>query len=239
MSAADAGTPKDAPGSGTLTIALAGETVRLDGDRALYWPARRTLVLADLHLGKGQVLREAGIAVPSGSSARDLARLDALLERHPAARLLVLGDLVHGRTDGAARWRAAFAAWRGRHPALRVELVAGNHDRHERALTDLVDAIHDRCVDPPFVYAHEPGADPRGYVLAGHLHPGVVLREAHGPALRVPAFWFAAAHGVLPAFGSLTGIAPVRARPGDRVYAATGTAVHLVHTTGRPARRAR
>jgi DNA ligase-associated metallophosphoesterase len=214
--------------SATLAITLAGESVVLDGDRALYWPARRTLVVGDVHLGKGQVLREAGIALPTGSSERDLMRLAALVARHAAKRLLVLGDLVHGRTHAAAGWRAAFGAWRDAHPALKVELVAGNHDRHERALAGLVDSLHDTCVEPPFVFAHEPGSDPRGYVLAGHLHPGIVLRERHGPALRIPAFWLGAEHGVLPAFGSLTGIAPIRARAGDRIYAATGTSVHLV-----------
>jgi DNA ligase-associated metallophosphoesterase len=214
----------------TLAITLAGETVVLDGDRALYWPAHRTLIVGDVHLGKGQVLREAGIALPTGSSERDLARLGALVARHAARRLLVLGDLVHGRTGAAAGWRAAFAAWRDAHPDLRVELVAGNHDRHERALAGMVDALHAACVEPPYVFAHEPGSDPRGYVLAGHLHPGVVLRERHGPALRLPAFWFGADHGILPAFGSLTGIAPLRARASDRIYAVTGTSVHPVRT---------
>jgi DNA ligase-associated metallophosphoesterase len=230
MSAPNPDAPPGGAMQGTLAITLAGETVVLDGDRALYWPAHRTLVVGDVHLGKGQVLREAGIALPTGSSERDLARLAALVARHAATRLLVLGDLVHGRTSNAAGWRAAFAAWRAAHPGLCVELVAGNHDRHERALGALVDTVHATCVEAPYVFAHEPGADARGYVLAGHLHPGVVLRERHGPALRLPAFWFGAAHGVLPAFGSLTGIAPVRARPGDSVYAATGTSVHLVRS---------
>ncbi len=214
------------PAAATLAITLAGETVVLDGDRALYWPARRTLIVSDLHLGKGQLLRESGIAMPSGSSERDLARLSSLIARHAAARLLVLGDLVHGRTGSAAGWRAALATWRSTHADLRVELIAGNHDRHERTLSALVDSVHADCVEPPFVFAHAPGRDPRGYVLAGHLHPGVVMRERHGPALRVPAFWFGRDHGVLPAFGSLTGIAPVRAKVSDRVFVVTGTTVH-------------
>jgi metallophosphoesterase superfamily enzyme len=56
-------------------------------------------------------------------------------------------------------------------------------------------------------------------VLAGHLHPGVVLRERHAPRARLPAFWFGATVGVLPAFGCLTGLLPVTPAPADRVFA--------------------
>ncbi len=36
----------------TLALAWAGEQLLLDGDRALAWPARATVVVADVHLGK-------------------------------------------------------------------------------------------------------------------------------------------------------------------------------------------
>ncbi|MEE7560223.1 phosphoesterase, partial [Xanthomonas sp. Kuri4-2] len=47
---------------------LAGETVELLGDRALYRPARRALLIADLHLGKADVFRRAGIGLPAGGT---------------------------------------------------------------------------------------------------------------------------------------------------------------------------
>jgi len=34
-----------------LQMVLAGEAVTLLADRALYWPARQRLIVADLHLG--------------------------------------------------------------------------------------------------------------------------------------------------------------------------------------------
>lgn len=199
---------------------VAGEVLHLDPGRALYWPARRTLLLADVHFGKAQVLREGGIPLPRGSTGSDLARIDALLARHAPRRLLVLGDLVHGRTAPDAAWIDRVAGWRAARPGLECVVVRGNHDRHlhpARLGFEVVDgALH----EGPFVCAHEPEADPRGYVLAGHLHPGVVLRERHAPRARLPAFWFGTEVGVLPAFGRLTGLMPVQADPGDRVFAA-------------------
>ena len=87
-----------------LDLLLGGEPVRLLADRALYWPARRRLLLADLHLGKADVFRAAGIALPRGGTGHDLARLSALVDATHAASVWILGDVLHGRADlsGAA-----------------------------------------------------------------------------------------------------------------------------------------
>ena len=50
---------------------MRGEPVHALADRALWWPARRRLVIADLHLGKGDAFRHAGIAVPRTESLKD------------------------------------------------------------------------------------------------------------------------------------------------------------------------
>ena len=65
------------------------------------------------------------------------------------------------------------------------------------------------------VFAHAPAPPDAGYVLAGHLHPGVVLGRER---LRLPCFWFARDHAVLPAFGEFTGSAVVRPARSDGVY---------------------
>jgi len=205
--------------SETLAVDVAGERVLLDAARAVYWPARGVLLIADAHFGKAQLLRESGIALPEADTGGDLARLDDLIARHRPQQLLVLGDLVHGRTSANAQWIAAFAQWRGRHTSLHCSVVRGNHDRHLDAGGLGFESIAASQFQPPFVFAHEPHPDPRGYVLAGHIHPGVVLRERHAPKARLPVFWLRDASAVLPAFGRLTGLWPVAPGPGDRVIA--------------------
>ena len=111
-----------------MPVNLAGEAVELHADRALFWPARARLVIADLHLGKGDIFRRHGIAVPSGGTGGDLARLDALIARTGAAELWVLGDMLHGDPAGS-RWRAAWSAFRAAHRDLAIRVIAGNHDR--------------------------------------------------------------------------------------------------------------
>ena len=105
---------------------LAGEEVRLLPERALFWPRTATLVVADLHWGKGATFRAAGIPIPMGSTSDDLDRLDAALRRTAADRLIVLGDLFHARVGRiATRTLAELRRWRDLRAGLEIMLVRG------------------------------------------------------------------------------------------------------------------
>lgn len=213
----------------SLEIRCQGETLKLLEQRAVYWPARKSLLLADWHLGKAGVFGRRGLAVPEGDCARDLARLDTLLAGFDIERLVVLGDLMHAPPGRDDDWPERLAGWLTRHAALSMQVVAGNHDRVRAAslpagLGTRIDWQDEACVDAPFVFDHEPQADPRGYLLAGHLHP--VRRLSFGAdRLRAPAFWFRRDYAVLPAFGSFTGGHPIRPGQDDRVFVAGPGAV--------------
>lgn len=189
-----------------IDVVLAGETLRLYADRALYWPARRRLLVADLHLGKDDTFRAAGIALPAGGTRHDLDRLSALVEHSGAEALWFLGDLLHGPLVDAP-WRSDWARFRARHASLEMLLVEGNHDR--AAARAGLDIQHRR--DPveddhgPLVFAHAPRpaqeADGR-LVVCGHLHPVVRVPGFRG---RFPAFAQTGHQLVLPAFSLFTG----------------------------------
>lgn len=203
----------------TLDLDIAGETLRLDARRAVYWPRRRWLLVADLHLGKASLLRQAGIGLPAGTTSGDLARLDALIAHYAPERLVVLGDLVHGDEPRDARWIGRFRHWRERNAGTPLLLVAGNHDRRatlERLGIDSVEQLD----AAPFLLRHAPDPDPCAHVIAGHIHPGATLRDGR-LRHRCPAFWIGPRRSLLPAFGSLTGLAPTRAQQDDLVVAVT------------------
>lgn len=189
-------------------IVIAGEAVDLLGDRALYWPARQRLLIADLHLGKGDVFRHAGIALPSGGTADDLDRLSALIARTGATSLWVLGDLLHGHLVDTA-WREPWERFRATHAGLAIALVSGNHDRAVRRAGLDIEHLPDAVSDGPFVLSHAPPTDPQragavraGFGLCGHLHPVVRVPGFRG---RFPAFVVHGDHLVLPAFSLFTG----------------------------------
>jgi DNA ligase-associated metallophosphoesterase len=204
----------------THDISVAGEHLTLHTERAVHWAARRMLLVSDVHLGKGAVFRRAGIAVPSGDTDDDLARLDALIREFNPERLIVLGDLVHGAATERSGWVDRVRAWRRSHADVDVLLIAGNHDRHFDVASLGIDVVPDRLEIAPFVLAHHPHAHAGGYTLAGHVHPGVVIRDGWRRH-RLPAFVFDRDVGMLPAFGTLTGLYEIAAAPGREIVAVT------------------
>ncbi len=207
-----------APGT---AVEVADERLELRPERALYWPARRTVFVADVHLGKEHVFGRHGIPVPGGISERALDRLAALVRTSRAERLVVLGDLMHDAPTAGESWPRALSAFLDDHASLAVELCAGNHDREgaREALDPRLAWLAEPHVDGPFVLRHHPADDARGYALCGHVHPVWRLSRRRGAGGRVPAFWFRPGHAVLPAFGEFTGGHVVEAEAGDRVWA--------------------
>lgn len=209
----------------------------LFGERAVHWPAADALLIADLHLGKGEVFRRAGLAVPRGGTGFDLARLSALLTATRAARLLILGDVLHGALHEAAAWRDDWEAFRHAHSALHIEAIVGNHDRALRAPVGAHDAPacdgaavlgltrrDDGALERGLALCHEPDRAPSGGPsLCGHRHPAATV-----PGLgRLPAFWWRANDRqlVLPAFSAFTGRVAPRPEAGDAFFACAGHAV--------------
>ena len=203
-----------------MATTIAGESVSLLPERALFWTAQSTLFIADPHFGKAATFRARGIFVPRGTTTETLARLDAAIERTGAARIVFLGDFFHARESHSAGTLEALARWRARHPARLISLVRGNHDRHagDPSPSLGIEIVATGQQLGPFILAHEPVAHLAGHVLAGHLHPVFQLRGRANQTARLPCFWVGDRVSVLPAFGSFTGGAPIATSAGDRVF---------------------
>jgi DNA ligase-associated metallophosphoesterase len=210
-----------------VRLELAGEAVALLPERAAYWPARKTLIVADLHWGKSEALQRGGVPLPSGALAEDLARLGQAIDRTGAERLLALGDLVHAASGLTGGVTAEVAQWRAQRPRLKFVLLPGNHDRRI-AFPEAwaLEPIPEGCSEAPFSFHHAPPAQPAPGQMswAGHVHPCVVLRGGRD-RLRLPCFVTGPRGVVLPAFGGLTGAHEVRPGPGERLYAVAGDEV--------------
>lgn len=216
-----------------LQMTLAGESVRLLPERALFHPAADTLYIADLHLGKHAVFRAQGVPLPGGSGG-DLARLAGVVARTGARRLVTLGDLLHGRASLDTDTRTAFAAWRTAHSTLDLLLIRGNHDLRAG---DPPSEWGITCADapypaPPFVLLHDPNEAVANslpehtdlYALSGHLHPAALLQGRGRQQIKLPAFWQTARAMVLPAFSDFTAglsLTVPRRDPTERLYGVT------------------
>ena len=211
------------------SLVLEGETVLLLAQKALYWPARRMLVIADIHFGKAAAFRALGVPVPRGTTTENLDALDALMALHPVDQLMFLGDFLHARASHASATLAAMLAWRLRHPGLRLLLVRGNHDKRagDPAAALGMEIVDEPYTDGPFSFCHHPDIAADGYVLAGHVHPVYVL-ATRVDSVRLPCFQVGPSRMILPSFGSFTGGFVVTAAPGERIFVSAGDAVVCV-----------
>lgn len=205
-----------------LRIEWANQAFELLPEKAVHWPARQALIVADTHFGKADHFRQAGIPVPWGTTDASLLRLGNVLATTGARRLIVLGDLFHARTGLSEAMLERLHTWRSERRALEVLAVRGNHDRHagDPPAALGVRVVGDVWEEEGITFQHEPAAQANGaYTMAGHLHPAVALHGAGRAGMRLPCFWFGERSAVLPAFGAFTGMRAIRPRRGDRVFA--------------------
>lgn len=202
-----------------MTIELAGESVELLPQKALFLPRWKSLVIADLHFGKVNHFRKSGIPVPDKANENNSARLIDCIQQTHAERVVFLGDLFHSHYNH--EWEV-LGQIRKHFSTCQFDLVLGNHDilsaqqydRHQMKVFD-----HIRL--GPFVLTHEPSdnATTDGYILAGHIHPGVRLQGSARQSLTLPCFYFGKYQGLLPAFGSFTGLARISPKREERIFA--------------------
>ncbi len=196
-----------------------GQRLWLSALRAVFWEEQKTLVVSDLHFGKTGHFRKSGIAVPQTVYKEDLQRLVSLLHYFNPAKMIVVGDFFHSHANVELDW---FKKWRKDFPALQIVLVKGNHDiLQEEWYRDAgIETIEKELQLGPFLFTHDKCEDRPGlYIFCGHIHPGIYLQGLGRQSLRLPCFYFAQHHCVLPAFSRFTGTALVTPAAGENVFA--------------------
>jgi DNA ligase-associated metallophosphoesterase len=185
-----------------VPFSFAGRDLCALAEGALYWPARRALIVADLHFEKASWFALKGQMLPPYDSMATLAALAALVERTQARELWCLGDSFHD-SAGCERLPAAardsLTALTG---ALRWVWVTGNHD------AGLVDHCGGEIVEQAEVdgllLRHEAEPAEQRPELSGHFHPKLRIR-LRGRQVARRCFVATETKLVLPAFGALTG----------------------------------
>jgi hypothetical protein len=169
---------------------------------ALFWPSRRALLVADLHLEKASWFARLGQMLPPYDSIATLADLTALSVSTGAEEIWCLGDSFHDR-HGCDRLpdraREMLVALTG---STRWTWITGNHDP---GIADHCGgAIVEEAEVEGLLLRHEadPG-EPRPE-LSGHFHPKLRINH-RGRKVSRRCFVATERKLILPAFGSLTG----------------------------------
>jgi DNA ligase-associated metallophosphoesterase len=199
---------------GSFPFRVNGADLEAHPAGVLWWPARRVLAVADMHLEKGSSYAHAGVFLPPYDSIATVKRLQDVVEALSPVRIIAMGDSFHD-TDAEARLDPAAAALLLAQAKGREWIwLRGNHDPTPSA--GLGGEVVSQWVEGPLVFRHEPTAQSPGEV-AGHLHPKLRV-NARGRSIAARCFVTDGRQLILPAFGELTGGLSARDRDVRRVF---------------------
>lgn len=185
-----------------VPLSFAGHDFKALAEGALYWPARRALLVADLHFEKASWFAVRGQMLPPYDSIATLSDVTALADRTDARELWCLGDSFHDSAGCERLPDRARAMLTGLTARLDWRWITGNHD--SLMVDHCGGTIEEEALVDGLVLRHEAEpTDPRPE-LSGHFHPKLRLR-LRGRQVARRCFVATETKLILPAFGALTG----------------------------------
>ena len=161
-----------------------------------------TLVLADLHVGKGS----SNLELPIGDSTDTIERLTGLLDRHDPSTVVVAGDLLHSfsTVPHTVEDTVESIRRRCREQGARLVVTPGNHDTMLDAVWTGPTTDEYAVGDTVVCHGHgAPTADADRYIV-GHDHPIIEIEGQRQPCYLVAEDAYRGADIVmLPAFNRL------------------------------------
>ncbi len=187
-------------------------------EKVIFLPDRKTLLMADVHLGKASHFRKAGLGIPLDIYKQDLRSLNDLIIKYQPEEIVIMGDLFHSTYN--FEWEE-FLDLLSVFKDINFILLKGNHDillsKWYKA-NNLI--VKEQMEMNNIILTHEPlNSVPEGrYNLYGHIHPAVRIKGRSKQSLRLPCFIFTEDSGILPAFGRFTGLATLKPNKSSEVY---------------------
>jgi DNA ligase-associated metallophosphoesterase len=185
-----------------VPFSFAGHAFAAVSEGALFWPARRALLVADLHFEKASWFAARGQMLPPYDSLATVEALEMVVARCQPAEIWCLGDSFHdaggcdrlpGDVQERLRALTARCHWMW---------ITGNHD------AGMIDRCGGEVIDEAelgdIVLRHEAERGETRPEISGHFHPKLRI-GVRGRLVARRCFVATATKLILPAFGALTG----------------------------------
>lgn len=210
-----------------IALQLHEKTIYAHKDRGLI--IDDTLVISDIHFGKVNHFRKAGIQLPAAAIEANFLRLKNLILHYEPRQVAFLGDFFHSELN--EEWRLVTNFLKNPSFSCKWILIEGNHDVLNPSLYVAANLeLMPFLTLGKFLLTHEPMEHvPDGFTnVHGHIHPGIKLKGRARQRFSVACFHLQKQHLCMPAFGELTGLAIRKLHKNDRTFAVTEEGVFEV-----------
>ncbi len=158
--------------------------------KSLYFPKKKILVIADLHIGYEEMLNEQGILIPRAQFKEIMQDLEEIFKkiREKIEEVIILGDLKHefGKIS-SQEWRETKKVLDFlKKKTKKIILVKGNHDNILEPIAERKELkIRDYYVNDDICFLHgnklikECLNKKVKIIVIGHRHPAVILRDEY------------------------------------------------------------
>ena len=194
-----------------VPLSFADTQLMLTEGRALYWPAHRALLVADLHLEQASFFAQHGSLLPPYDSRETLERVAIEIERTGARRVITLGDNFHDAGGGARLEEGACAMLEKLTGRVEWTWITGNHDVGKDgrvAEADCGGSLVEEMELGGVILRHRAKPGETHSEISGHFHPrmqlSILRRRIRRPCAVLSHTGNGANRLIAPAFGALT-----------------------------------
>ncbi|MES2905504.1 MAG: ligase-associated DNA damage response endonuclease PdeM [Pseudomonadota bacterium] len=217
-----------------IELEFAGQQFLADTRRALFWPAKKTLIVADLHIGKAEDFGSRGTILPPYEMSDIHDRLQILIKDYAPQRLVALGDSFHR----AHSFEQLPQDEKGLLDTLLSQgkwiFIEGNHDTG--GLNDDRFQSADEFEECGIMFSHRPPKERASDTpfIFGHYHPKFSRGDQRNGRITRPCFIWDKNSLILPAFGTYTGGLDIK-QPAIARYFSGAFSVAVADTAPKPA----
>ena len=210
-------------------VSICGKSFRADFSGALYWPALKTLIIADLHLEKGSSFARKGMMIPPYDTRETLLRLAEVVDRFGAETVVALGDSWHDGNGTSRISQEDLETLRIMQDNRKWIWITGNHD--PVITKKMGGTVYSELTMEGLTFRHQPLECRVTHEIAGHLHPAAKI-SLYGHSFRRPCFVSNGLRMILPAFGTYAGGLNILDEAFDPLFGNEGMTVWLLGQEG-------